>query len=1023
MDDNGSVNMSDTSPAQDSPPKTNAQSNGANHLKQKRARSQLSCTPCRQGKLKCNRQHDPACDQCIKRNRESACVFVPPPVKNKQPQNVKGRIRQLESLVVDLMNQNRSGQGNGAAEKNGGRQNGMNGNPPTAGPYSQPTPPSDDDTSPTSGAGSQRTGDGLFDDVDGASTPFGQMKISKDEISYVGESHWGAILDSISDLKRDLNDEPEEEEEPQKDCSPESTFNSWGSVPLGGVQPHATSGLGFMLGSAEHVTKDQLIAGVPEKKVADRLLSLWFNSPDPFKPLIHAPTFQDEYRRFWRSPRETPAMWLGLLFSIMSLAASFGLRDVDPNSQQAQQVLQDVNKYHKLAASAALLGDFTKPKQYTIECLILYSAGLRSNNAFVNVWLMIGLLIRLALRMGYHRDPSHYPAISVFHGEMRRRVWAIISMIDVLISFQLGLPSMVKTIHSDTQPPRNLLDRDFNVSTKILPPSRGIDELTPSSYTRAKLRITRIFADASELSHATIEPSREEVMRLDRALEEAKAAIPPLLKMPDINDLVTDPAEQLMCRFNLDLLYLKTKTVLHRRYMLTPLSQLTPEEQAQGIGYSRLACVDSARRVLQHHHTIYTASQTGGQLESVKWYMGSISTHDFLLAAMIVCLELSTQMNLTGLYKCPQRPALMDALEKSQKIWSDASGRKRKQVQFTGQGEKAKGEHMFDETEKASRAMAVMLEKVKARLAENPGREIEGTSCGAGSATARGGEDAPTPMTGLMRELGIPTNFAEAESQRSGAREPFNGMVSTYQWDGAPERINAENGDNFYGTGTLPQDYSANTINTGSGPPTSNLDYSFSTTTGPNSTTTGGPSNTTSPQNLLPPTHQNANQPDFSMIGDMLDTSLASADNIDWEMWDSTITKGGQALAAPNMEWNDLADFEDPMDLQAAMRAGNALVGGSGPGTGWTPGGEVAMPMDVGGMDGAGATGLEGADGAGIGAGGGYDFGGTAFNYGLMGDGQFDMRAVDFGDVGGVGGDGGAFGAGDVSGGRGQGMG
>lgn len=964
-------NTADTSPSQgnDSPPKSMAQLNGANHLKQKRARSQLSCTPCRQGKLKCNRQHDPACDQCIKRNRESACVFVPPPVKNKPAQNVKGRIRQLESLVVDLMNQNRGAQTNGTGGKDVARQESINGNAQKTGPASQPTPPSDNDTSPMSATTSQRTGDGLFDDVDAAATPFGQMKISKDEISYVGESHWNAILDSISDLKRDLNEDPEEEEEETwADASEASTYNSWNSVPLGGVQPHATSGLGFMLGSAENVTKDQLIAGVPEKKVADRLLSLWFNSPDPFKPLIHAPTFQDEYRRFWRSPRETPAMWLGLLYSIMSLAASFGLRDVDPESQQAKAVLQDVNKYHKLAASAALLGDFTKPKQYTIECLILYAAGLRSNNAFVNVWLMIGLLIRLALRMGYHRDPSHYPAISVFHGEMRRRVWAIISMIDVLISFQLGLPSMVKTIHSDTQPPRNLLDRDFNVNTKVLPPSRGIDELTPSSYTRAKLRITRIFADASEISHATVEPDHEEIMRLDRQLEEAKAAIPPLLKMPEMDDIVTDPAEQLMCRFNLDLLYLKTKTVLHRRFMLVPLSQLTAEEQRQGIGYSHLACVDSAKRVLQHHHTIYQASQAGGQLESVKWYMGSISTHDFLLAAMIVCLELSTQMNVSGLYKCPQRPALMDALEKSQKIWSDASGRKRQQVQFTGRGEKAKGEHMFDETEKAARAMAVMLDKVKARLAENPGRELE--LCESYQAPT----DAPTPMTGLMRELGIPTNMDELHAQQARDR-PFNGVVSTYQWDGAPDPPNSNASAPFGSTG-LPA--SNGSVNDAMG----SASFDFNTSTTGSQTQSNG----TSPnQNLL----NGTGQPDFSMIGNMLDSDTY---NLDWEMWDNSMinNRTGQT---ENAQWDDMDDIAALMDPAAAMRAGNALVGGSGPG-----------PQ-------TGAEQLRG-DQHSSNAALPPDFGDATFNYGLMGNGRWDVTAVDFGDVsgGGVFGSAGGFG-------------
>jgi hypothetical protein len=301
-----------------------------------------------------------------------------------------------------------------------------------------PTPPSSDETESYGRS-----------EVDAPAKLFGQLRISKNEISYVGNAHWHAILNGISDLKRDLEEEEEDDEEQEDEQLQDRPFGAeadeWYDPTRTPHSGQAANGLGFMLGNATSMTRAQLIAAVPEKKVTDRLLSLWFNSPDPFKPVIHGPAFQDEYKQFWRDPRQTPTMWIGLLFSIISLAASFGLRDSDPSSQTAQQTLAEVNKYHSFAASAAVLADFASPKRYTIECLILYAAGLRSNNALVNVWLMVGLITRLALRMGYHRDPENYPAISVFDGEMRRRCWAAIGMIDVLISFQLGLPSMVRT--------------------------------------------------------------------------------------------------------------------------------------------------------------------------------------------------------------------------------------------------------------------------------------------------------------------------------------------------------------------------------------------------------------------------------------------------------------------------------------------------------------------------------------------------------------------------------------------------
>ncbi|SMQ50498.1 unnamed protein product [Zymoseptoria tritici ST99CH_3D7] len=874
----------DASTAASSQPRTSVSS--SNHLRQKRARSQLSCIPCRTGKLKCNRAHDPACDQCIKRNRESACAWAAPAVKQKGVRNVNGRIKQLESLVVDLMNKQQGGGHSQEEERESSTEH-------TTG---QPTPPSSDETE------SQEQ-----NEFDAPTKPFGELRIGKNGISYVGTSHWHAILNGISDLKRELEDDDEEEEEElqaeqtqyTRPFGIEPLDQSFGYTNTLRTPGKASTGMGFMLGNPESKTREQLIAAVPEKRVTDRLLSLWFNSPDPFKNIVHGPTFQDEYKHFCKDPKQTPTMWLGLLFSIISLAASFGLRDGDPTTDAARKTLAEVNEYHGLAASAATLAEFASPKRYTIECLILYAAGLRSSNAMVNVWLMVGLIIRLTLRMGYHRDADNYPAVSVFEGEMRRRCWASINMIDVLISFQLGLPSMVRTIVTDTKPPSNLLDRDFNVSTAVLPPCRSIDELTPCSYVRSKLKLTAVLAEAAELSHSTIPPSHEQTMDLDRRLDEAKAAIPPLLQMPDISELVTDPAEQLMCRFNLDLLYLKTRIVLHRRWMETPFCELTAPEQARGLGLSRQKAVDSALRVLQHHHTIYAATQVGGQLESVKWYMGSISTHDFLLAAMVICLELSQhigsraeRMNKPGT-RCPFRGSMIEELEKSQRIWAETSRARR-----GAGGKNSKG--MFDETGKASRAMAVMLRKINALPVE--------------------GEDVPVVPA-------VPGSTADVEqTTRGDLPSVVNGMPSGGVY-----------GDLSMGAHwtSLPPDFDLQAQSALYSDPSSGT--TFNSYTNPK---TGSGISSDLPFDLDP----SLSPDDFAMINDM----LSMPNTIDWDMFDQGVIsaagiQGSDQTTGTLDGMQNVGDGDAMMDFWPA--AGNAIVGnGTGPGSGVLQGGWDVFP-------------------------------------------------------------------------------
>ena len=373
-------------------------------------------------------------------------------------------------------------------------------------------------------------------------------------------------------------------------------------------------------------------------------------------------------------------------------------------------------------------------------------------------------------------------------------------------------------------------------------------------------------------------------MELDRKLDEAKGQMPLLLQMPDISELVTDPAEQLMCRFNLDLLYLKTKIVLHRRYMEKPFSQLTPEEQKVGIGYSRRTCVNCALRVLHHHHTIYTASQSGGQLDSVKWYMGSISTHDFLLAAMVICLELSQHINgyafppNSPLRDCPHRGAMMIALEKSQTIWSKASAVKRQMLQSAYPNTHG-GSYMVDDTEKASRSMAAMIAKVKAQF---PARD---------DSWERDGSSPIPPIPQQLKSARLP-GLAHLEPS---SNLEFGGVVSYHDWGNMPD---------------MPENIRLST----NGQQSKGYDY-------PSTAENDGYAEALAGE-AVP--QRDTNQPDLTMIDDMLNLQ----GDVDWAAWDISVNR------------NDHMGFSNDyaMDTAGDMAAiglsptpGNTLSGGSGP--------------------------------------------------------------------------------------------
>lgn len=323
----------------------------------------------------------------------------------------------------------------------------------------------------------------------------------------------------------------------------------------------------------------------------------------------------------------------------------------------------------RLRAAYCLIRDkYTKPSKYTIEALLLYGQTeySRSPDAQHELWVLFGVVMRLAMRVGLHRDGSRYPGISCFEAEMRRRIWSLMSQLDSLFSFQMGLPRMMHKGLSDAKLPRNLLDSDFNEQTTVLPPSRPETDFTAVSYLIAKGRIAGVFGLIADHVNSTLPSSYQDTVQLDWQLNEAYAAIPSNLQFRGVGQSVTELPVVIIARYNLDILYQKARCVLHRNYLQDARSD-------PRYANSRRICIDSAIKLLRHHATIDAQVQTGGVLHSGRWYLSSLTTHDFILAAMILCLELNYISEIRGQIgdeDVYSKEDLFSTLQTSRQVWS-----------------------------------------------------------------------------------------------------------------------------------------------------------------------------------------------------------------------------------------------------------------------------------------------------------------------------------------------------------------
>lgn len=250
---------------------------------------------------------------------------------------------------------------------------------------------------------------------------------------------------------------------------------------------------------------------------------------------------------------------------------------------------------------------------------------------------------------------------------MRRRVWCFVQGLDTLTSFLVGLPSMIRTLDSDTRDPRNLHDWELTENMTSLPESRPASEETPVTYMLAKRRIIKVGGEVINLIGSLSNADYDEILKLDDELAQAYKDLPENLRMDSTEKLLKEHPSLVNRRIQLEFLYNQSVCVLHKKFL------------AQGRTDSRFArsytrCMDSALSLLGQQHYLYTEGKVKGSVKPRHWYRVSHTSHEFILAAMIICLDvryrkLEEQFGRPSNLDENQQTQVWQALEFACNIW------------------------------------------------------------------------------------------------------------------------------------------------------------------------------------------------------------------------------------------------------------------------------------------------------------------------------------------------------------------
>ncbi|KAE9366405.1 putative Zn(II)2Cys6 transcription factor [Stipitochalara longipes BDJ] len=557
----------------------------------RRDKVQLSCDPCRHRKLRCDRQNP--CGACSRRGLTNSCNYAttsssstPDAQRSVAPQqstSLHGRISELESLVVTLM----KGQ-------------------------SLPSPPAPESPRPSS----LSFVDVFPENQDEAASPAdpGTLTLRESGTSYVQSVHWEAILTKIRGLKEDLV-----------------------------TDSKAPPGSHLFYGPNRHATRDEILAAVPPRPVVDRLMAVHFDSYMITPYLIHGKKFLREYETFWEDPSATSIAWIGLMFSMLYIAAQLQTFTIDFTDGRAESLkaeyitMKDV--FREKAVQCLILARYTTGGPYILETLITVLTGeyVLLKDGATDGWLLISMILHLAMRMGYHRDPDHFPGISPFEGEMRRRIWATILILDLALSLEMGLPRSATDTHIDTKQPRNLRDCDFEENTTEMPPPRPETEWTPVLPLIAKGRLISALGLICDFNTDINPPSYNEVIKVDALLEDVhNRAIPPVLRWETMPHPITDSPNLMVARVSVETTYYKSRILLYRRALISyPVRQFQERDRE-----SVRICLDSALKILSFQQMLHEESQPFGRLCQLRWKVTHIFNQDVLLATSVLCLYL-----------------------------------------------------------------------------------------------------------------------------------------------------------------------------------------------------------------------------------------------------------------------------------------------------------------------------------------------------------------------------------------------
>lgn len=376
---------------------------------------------------------------------------------------------------------------------------------------------------------------------------------------------------------------------------------------------------------------------IPSRNICDELVDHYLRTFELIYRVLHIPSFRKQYKQYWEHPQDAPLSFVMKLVLILAIGSVF-----EPTGDHASYIRNAAPRWI-YAAQWWLTGPSEK-SAYNLEglqvyCLLLLARQALSIGSSGSIWTLSGSLLRVAYVLGLHRDPKHFPDLSVINAELRRRLWATVLELILQTAMDASMPVMLSLNDTDCDAPSNVNDADFDENTRVAPVALSETVCTQTSIQILLRRSLRLRLEVMQfLNNFGENLSYEKALRLSSELKSVCHANSIFLQQHLNTSNDGTPGPTVFHKKLLDMIFWQPILLLHRPFMMRARSD--PQ-----FHFSRKAGLESAMVLLSHLGNLDVSGRMDEFDRLTLTGMGTFKAAISLNAIIMASLEIITQLD------------------------------------------------------------------------------------------------------------------------------------------------------------------------------------------------------------------------------------------------------------------------------------------------------------------------------------------------------------------------------------------